>query len=317
MSAASPPPLSRQLVLSRDIDVAGERSEFYSRVRRGEFVCVVRGAYLAATEWSELDRREQQRLKSTAVNALSSTPLVCSHSSAAALWRLPRVGRWPVKEHAVENIGGPRSTSALSRHMVGIPRELERIDGLTVTTLARTVVDVAATHSFGEGVVAADAALRRTQHPQGEVPRTFLSRDSLLAEWQALPSRHGSARARRTLDFANGLADRPGESLSRVNMHLSHLTPPQLQATVYGASGRRYGGDFWWPEFTTIGEFDGAFKYSDPEFLNGRTPHQVLLDEKRREDDLRAAGYGFTRWDMSIALSPDKLSNHLRRAGIR
>ena len=78
-------------------------------------------------------------------------------------------------------------------------------------------------------------------------------------------------------------------------MHLAHLPAPQLQVVLYGASGQRYVVDFWWPGCRLIGEFDGAFKYSDPEFMRGRTAHQVLLDEKHREDDLRAAGYGFSR----------------------
>jgi hypothetical protein len=35
-------------------------------------------------------------------------------------------------------------------------------------------------------------------------------------------------------------------------------------------------------------EFDGRIKYTDARFRNGRSPEQVLFDEKRREDRLRA-----------------------------
>ena len=308
--------LHPELLLSRDIDTAGDRTEFYSRARRGEFTSVVRGVFVATSHWASLDRHDRQRLKSAAVDSLSAEPLVFSHSSAAALWRLPRAGRWLDKEHVLEPVGGSRSTTAITRHTVPVPAQLERIDGLLVTTLARTVLDVAATHAFGEGVVATDAALRRTDHPLRDVPRTFLSKESLLAELELLPVQHGSARARRTIEFSDGLADRPGESLSRVNMHLARLPAPELQVVLFGASGRRYVVDFWWPHCRLIGEFDGEFKYSDPDFMRGRTRHQVLIDEKKREDDLRAAGYAFARWDMAIALSQEKLRSRLMAAGL-
>ena len=66
-----------------------------------------------------------------------------------------------------------------------------------------------------------------------------------------------------------------------------------------------------------IGEFDGDAKYTDPEFLRGRTPEQALLDEKLREDDLRAAGHGMCRWRWATAMSVHSLQAHLRAAGIR
>jgi len=311
-------PWATQLLFSRDADTAGDRAVLYGRVKRGEIVPIVRGAYIERARWEALDRHERQRMKSHAVNELAVAPVVFSHSSAAALWRLPRAGVWPQKEHAVADVAaGGRSNTLLVRHHLGAAAEVVEIDGLAVTGLARTVVDVAATHAFGEAVTAADAALRRTDFPHADVPRTFLTHDALFAELDVLPLRAGSARARRAVEFCNGLADRPGESLSRVNMHLAHLPAPQLQVVLYGASGQRYVVDFWWPGCRLIGEFDGAFKYSDPEFMRGRTAHQVLLDEKHREDDLRAAGYGFSRWDMGTAVSVERLRAHLIHAGLR
>jgi hypothetical protein len=89
------------------------------------------------------------------------------------------------------------------------------------------------------------------------------------------------------------------------------------KVALAGASGRIYIVDFWWPQFNMIGEFDGDAKYTDPEFLRGRTPEQALLDEKLREDDLRAAGHGMCRWRWSTAMSVHSLHAHLRAAGIR
>lgn len=314
---SQPIPPTFPLQLSRDIDTPGDRAAFYGRVRRGELVAVVRGVYFEAREWARLDRHDRQRLKSAAVNATAAEPLVFSHASAGALWRLPRAGNWLQKEHVLVPVGGAQSTTLITRHEVRMPVDVSVIDGLIVTGLARTVVDIAATHAFGEGVVTADAALRRAQHPHPDAPDDRITTDDLRTALRVLDLKHGSARARRTIEFADGLADRPGESLSRVNMHLAHLPTPELQVVLYGASGRRYVVDFWWPHCRLIGEFDGAFKYSDLEFMRGRTAHQVLLDEKKREDDLRAAGYIFSRWDMSIAVSTEKLRAHLVKAGLR
>jgi hypothetical protein len=50
--------------------------------------------------------------------------------------------------------------------------------------------------------------------------------------------------------------------------------------------------------------------------MNGRTPQQVMLDEKDREDDLRAAGHGFTRWDWGVAISPAAIRTRLLAAGV-
>ncbi|HUG50856.1 MAG TPA: hypothetical protein VLZ78_07660, partial [Terrimesophilobacter sp.] len=95
------------------------------------------------------------------------------------------------------------------------------------------------------------------------------------------------------------------------------LPRPELQVPIVGDSGRVWIVDFWWPEFNLIGEFDGHRKYTDPEFLRGRTPEQAVIDEKDREDDLRAAHHGMSRWDWDIALSPIRLRDKLLRAGLR
>ena len=306
------------LRLTRDFLTPGERQQFFSQIRRGEFVAVLRGVYVEAELWRRMDSDARHRTRVKAAAARAEHELVFSHHSAVALWRLPWVGRWPSVVHVTgEPAAGGRSNASLFRHTVGVPELLASIDGLTVTTLARTVVDVARVATFGQAVAVADAALRRTEHPLERVPRTFLTRPDLFRELDAVPLRHGSAKVRAVLDFADAAADRPGESMSRVNMRKARLPMPILQAKIVGASGRVWVVDFWWPDFNLVGEFDGRFKYSDPEFLRGRTPEQALADEKDREDDIRAAGHGMSRWGWNVALSPGLLRAHLVTAGLR
>src|SRR5690606_7823588 len=136
--------------------------------------------------------------------------------------------------------------------------------------------------------------------PCGGIPNSTPSRDELLAELTGVPLHQGVVKARSAIEFADGRADRPGESMSRVSIHRAGLEAPQLQARTRGQSGRVWTVDFWWPRFNLIGEFDGRWKYTDPEFMAGRSAQQVLLDEKDREDDLRAANHGFVRWDWPL-----------------
>ena len=56
---------------------------------------------------------------------------------------------------------------------------------------------------------------------------------------------------------------------------------------MVGSSGRGYYADLYWPRDGVIVEIDGATKYCD---------RAVLVAEKRREDDLRAAGYRMLRF---------------------
>ncbi len=302
-------PRDNGIILSRDIQLAGDRARFFAAVQRQEYVALRRGAYLPMDVWSGLSVDERYRSTVVATATLADADLLFSHHSAAALLRLPWIGRWPTQVHVTtERESGGRSSSSLRRHATGLPSAWTEVDGLAVTTLTRTVVDLARCSRFAPAVAVADAALRRD---------ASLDLPALLAELENVPLRHGSARARRVLEFADGAADRPGESLSRANMFLAGLPAPMLQQELVGASGARWTVDFYWPTYRLIGEFDGRAKYEDPRFMGGRTAQQVLYDEKLREDDLRAAGFGFSRWPWAIALSPEKLRRHLVAAGLR
>lgn len=48
--------------------------------------------------------------------------------------------------------------------------------------------------------------------------------------------------------------------------------------------------DYYWKKVGLVGEIDGREKYMKPEYLKGRTPSQVVIEEKEREDAIRATG---------------------------
>ena len=138
----------------------------------------------------------------------------------------------------------------------------------------------------------------------------------IAAELDRLAPYYGSVRASRVLDFASGRSESPGESLSRVNIHLLGFPPPELQVPFSDNDGFIGYADFYWPELDLIGEFDGEAKYRDPRYLHGRSAQQAVIDEKYREDRLRRVCRALARWDWNVARNRDLLAARLSPHGL-
>jgi hypothetical protein len=122
------------------------------------------------------------------------------------------------------------------------------VTGLRVTSLARTTVDIGRTAEFRHAVMTGDAALRRG----------LLAAD-LRECLQASQGRPGIVRARRMVAFVDSRSESPGESLSRVALHVARLPSPTLQYEVRDPSGRLVGrSDFAWEEHQTLGDSTGG-----------------------------------------------------------
>jgi hypothetical protein len=312
------PPWRHEFVLARDLRALGRHSELVHDVRQARLTPVVRGAYRRAdaVETDEQRRDDDAYLaRIRAAQLLAGQRLVFRAFSAARIWGLPMVGRWP---RPVEIVGihadGGRSNSTLARSYLGYPAPSTERDGLGVTTLARTVVDVARKGGFGQAVAMADAALHGQEPTEHRTERASLSLAELSAELAGLDRAPGTAKARGVLGFADGSAESPGESISRAGMHLLGLPPPITQVAFVDSLGLIGIVDFWWPEFGLIGEFDGVGKYLRDEFTAERSPAAIVMEEKRREDRLRALGHTVTRWGWSTALSLPLLRAQLTAA---
>jgi len=274
-------------------------------VHRGLRVRIKRGAYYDAVAWQSLSGRQRHRIRIEAF-AASNPGLVFSHFSAAVLHVMPFIGRVPDLVHVVaDRASGGRSEMGLARHCLGItPAEVTTLADLRVATAVRTAVDLAVLQSFRFAVAPADHLMR-------ELPRELLGEGLAIAN----PG-HGFARARRVIDFANGHAANPGESLSRAAIHELGFPAPELQVEHLTARGNRYFTDVEWPERRLAGEFDGEGKYLKAEYLGRMTAGEAVVKEKRREDELRASGLRFARWGWDDALSGHLLRGILVEAGL-
>jgi hypothetical protein len=310
-----------QFVLASRERALGRSAELLAAVRTGELVPVSRGVY----RYSRAVSRDPQRraddeylARIRAAQLRSSEPLILTGMSAAAVWELPVVGGWPARVAiSAAPAQGGRSNAHLVRSYVGFPPPTHQRDGLRVTTLARTVVDVGRTESMARAVAIADAALRGQRASADRAARPAIAKQSIERELRQFVTAPGIAKARGILSFADGRSGSAGESCSRVGMRRLGFPAPRLQEAFRDEGGLIGIVDFWWPEFNLIGEFDGLGKYLREEFTGGRTTAEIVLDEKSREDRLRALGLGVVRWDWPVALDLRLLEARLRGAGLR
>lgn len=237
-------------------------------------------------------------------SALESGDPLVSHISAAALYDLPLVEAdldW-VHTTCARTSGGQR-VGGVHRHVGHRQDCTRRIDGVLVTSPARTLIDLARTTSLRTAVPAIDEAMRTG----------LVRREELVADLASCGRQHGSARARIALRLADGRCESPGESLSKVVLHTLRIEIPVSQVEVFSATGRLLGRcDFWVEGTATLGEFDGLVKYGGiPDGPNARA---ALIAEKRREDAIRHEGGVLLRWIWKDLYDSDRFAVHVRRA---
>lgn len=238
-----------------------------------------RGVYVDRAALASATRDQRHVLLAAARVLTTSLDAVVSHRTAALVHGLPLLGRPPTAPQLSRAPRRPRDRSETSWQRVAPlpPTDRAAVRGVPVTSLARTASDVARTSSFREAVVVADAVLRRGAELA-----------SAVAQASSWP---GGRQALRVAAFADGRADGPLESLTRVAYAGGGLPPPETQVEVRGPDGTFLGlVDFLWREERVVGEADGLEKYDAP---------LALRKEKLREEGLRACGLEVVRsgWD--------------------
>ncbi|MGJ9412478.1 hypothetical protein ACHAAC_07180 [Aeromicrobium sp. CF4.19] len=105
----------------------------------------------------------------------------------------------------------------------------------------------------------------------------------------------GSRGARVMVRLADAGAETPGESLTRFTCWECHLPRPTTQIEIIRADGTWAArGDLGWWEYRHVDEFDGFRKYLR-DLRPGEHPSDVVVREKRREDEIRAQLFGVSR----------------------
>jgi hypothetical protein len=286
----------------------------------GDVVRVRAGAFADANAWQATSSLERYRARIRAVISTRSVPPVLCRESAAAMWGIPRLGRWPDAVHLAD-VGRtrPRSRNGVVWHQDRLDAsEVVELEGVLVTDLVRTLVDLARVTPFLGAVVSLDYGMRsHLALPTGRWVRGA-SQDELTERLDALASARGRRTALAAIAFGDGASDSVGESLSRGQMHVLGFPPPRLQVKMPRYDGHDDIVDFDWPEFGLFGEFDGRGKYLRGEYTRGRTVADIVIAEKEREDRIRRRHRPFAvRWDWRIACRAQLLARRLEEGGLR
>ncbi|QNE47895.1 hypothetical protein F1C58_13980 [Glaciihabitans sp. INWT7] len=290
-------------------DVLGDSRALRRDAERGILVKLRRGAFVTRTVWDAADTRERHLLRARAALAAVQRPAALAGVSAAAVWGMPIDEAWPTEVTILDEWrGGGRSEPGVRKTASGFrTASIQVVDGIPVTSIERTAIDVARTHSFTKAIGSLDWVLWRKRSGA-------LEKAALVEELDRLHPRFGIRHLQRCIGFSTSLSDSFGESTARSVIHLLGFDAPELQVEFVDAQGR-IEPDFFWRSVRRAAEFDGKSKYTRDEFTRG-DPGDVVWREKKREDRLRALEVGVTRILTEHVEAPVRLERMLLQAGV-
>ena len=209
-------------------------------------------------------------------------PEVFSHISAALMHSLPVA--YPVT-HQVEVVRPGINRRFKSIHVRGsrIPRSHRTtIGGAGVTTLERTLIDVARSYNLDISVAMLDDALRRGLTSKTKIFETLA---------QCLEKRNVS-KVRSAIDLSDPRRESPAESIAAVRFFQHGITGMEPQIMFRAESLHSdVRVDFRHQEARLVVEIDGIGKL----YLGSGVPREELERERHREQWLRDRGWRVVR----------------------
>ncbi len=205
---------------------------------------------------------------------LTSGPdTVLSHWSAAHLWMIRPNSRTRIDVTVAHR---SRSSKPIRRHISEVPDDERAVEeGIPVTTVPRTILDLAAT----EDADTVENLLRESEF------RQLSDRLSLPDLIERYPGKRGIRKVQIALDRLK--EDPVGRKRSRLEerfapfLRLHHLSLPRFNDwIVLGA--KRYMVDCHWPDLRQVVELDG---------WDGHSTRTAFREDRARDRRLAAAGY--------------------------
>ncbi len=227
---------------------------------------------------------------------LASGPqAVLSHWSAAALWMLRP------SSHSIIDVTTPgksRSWDGIRRHCKALPVDEVTVERrIPVTTVPRTILDLAATESAD----VVGGLLRESEF------RRLHDRLSLWDLVERYPGRRGVRKVRTALERLRNEPSGHGRSRleERFGLFLRRHRLPQARFNDWILLGdKRYQVDCHWPGTGQIVELDG---------WEGHGTRSAFREDRARDRALKVAGYSVTRltWNQ-LDDEPDAIAADLR-----
>jgi len=135
--------------------------------------------------------------------------------------------------------------------------ETQMLDGMRVTTPARTAVDLACRYPTDTAVIAIDALARATRLKIADIESAA----------ERHPLRHGLAAARATIRLVDPGAESPRETRLRLLIVRAGYPPPETQLPIHNEYGALVAeADMGWRELKIALQYEGAHHRSPAQF---------------------------------------------------
>lgn len=251
------------------------------------------GIFCERSAWDALAAHDRYTMTVRGV-LLDRPQWLASHHAGLALHGLPL---FAVDHELVDVVAAVRTSkrrAGLHVH-VATPDQLTRLEDPTVRTVsvADACVLTAVSSGVEAGVVAMDAAVKRR-----------LTTPALSDSLAACGVRYGVHQARAAVAAVDGKCESPGESRTRLILTAAGLDV-RSQVSLSDDEGFLGRVDFLVGDRLVV-EFDGAVKYDG---LDGK---RALMEEKRREERLRDAGFRVLRVTWADLTRPEVLVARIR-----
>lgn len=289
------------LILSRDHSFLPDRDHVLRTLVKHRWITRLgRGAYVETEKYRELADWQRFDLMARAVGAVRGRVLAgYSAASVHGLWRYASV---PTTHMIHRRSNGTRIKTGptLTELHAKLPdQEVIESDGLQVTSIARTIVDLTRLHGFGAGFVAACSALRSGTTTVDNIR-------------ECAAGVQGTAHVPLLLEHATGVVESALEAIFLAQVVFFGDFEVVPQPGVQGKSGRRYRVDFQVRGTSQYVELDGGEKYGASE----KAQKFALWKEKERADDLARAGVQSHRFRYQQVMCLEAYREMLIRLGL-
>jgi hypothetical protein len=273
------------------------RDQIRHLARSGRWTRVARGCFVPVPE-PQVAAPRRARIRA-AVTSLGPGA-VAVLDTAAELHRISGL-RATAAIHVSVPAGRPtvqrRADPNLVVHQLTLgPTDVCAIGGVPATTVVRTVADVILRAARYPSVCVIDSALNRQ----------LLTERDLSLVLALIAGRRGAVAARSHLAEADGRAQSPLETRTRLRCVDGGVAPDVLQLEVRDDDGYLLGiGDLGWRGAKVIAEADGRGVHRTPE---------AVYEDRLRQNRLVNAGWKILRFTWSDTLRPDYIPQTVRRA---
>jgi hypothetical protein len=253
--------LQHGVVARRQLLALGiSRARIEGQIRRGRLHPVHRGVYAVGHRRVSLWGWRWAALLAAGPGA------ALSHRSAGAAWGLLA---WSGRPEATRPTGWRGPSGVLLHHSPLPADEIESVEGISVTSVSRTLLDLSA--------VLDSRALERAMN-EAEVVR-LTSRVSVHALLDRYPRRRGSAALRHLLDedaASRGVTKRELEARFAAVLDAHGVAAPRRNADV-AVRGHFFNVDCLWAPQRVIAELDGRATHGTGRAFEGDRHRDRLL----------------------------------------